>query len=294
MSLRVLTYNVCHECMQHGHGGSAAAYARTYCFRDATRNVCRLNVATILASGRFDVIGLQEADAGLVADVTAQMTALAHMDVPLHASPYGSVVKPDGADARSPVGVVLYNRRRVHKVGASVFEYAIGPRGGVDRGRPMLGVVLVERVTTPGVQPAWAVLFVSVHMPHGAYDLKANLARVLDKLHAEYATLGLPATLVPRVVVVGDFNHPTPKLSFQSLTGIGPAKRAFGLRAANYGARRTGWVSPTSPTLTAAVDDVLYEHRALALVPGSLATTPPELVTATSDHSFFGCELTLL
>jgi exonuclease III len=211
-----------------------------------------------------DIVGLQEANALLAAD--AEKT--------FGVGSFGSVVKPDHSKVQS---VILYNRSTMHKVGNSAFAFAEDANGKPDNGRPMLGAILIERSPTP----AWCIFFLTVHMPHGKYDLKHNIQIILNKLYAEHSKLGIQAA--PRILITGDFNHSLrDNMSFRSISNVT-------LFAANYGKHKTAWFSPRSPQYDAAVDDILYDKNAFEVV--SLKTTPINKQSSTSDHSFLSCDM---
>lgn len=266
--LRVVTYNVCWECMAATPPttGSAQKYSKDWCFLQG-QNICRPEAVDLLLNTYPDLVGLQEADPSLLRDITSANSSLR------------AVYEPQ--NQMTAYGAILYNQEKLQQIGKSAFGYA-----HKDKGRPMLGAIFQERSPTP----QFIIFFVSVHMPHYAHDLKKNFSFILNKLKSEHSKSPHTKHIKPRVIIVGDFNQPfNSSLSFRR---IKLGSQQLEMKAANYDNYSTCCISPQNHAYGAAVDDVLYDSK--VFVKGNWHfTTPPNLQTKTSDHSIFGCDLIL-
>ena len=160
--VRVMSYNVCWECMSSTALGSAAEYGRK-CGR-TKKNMCRENLIEICSRVPFDIIALQETDAILNHEIASRLTERhGHKYYVVNAS-YGLIC----------VGII-YNSKKLEPIHGVFTQLVRSATGDPAPGRPVGACAFLHKPSRT------TLAVVNMHAPHHEYGLRENISSALRK-----------------------------------------------------------------------------------------------------------------
>lgn len=168
--LKILTYNVCWECISGSDKGSARIYAEK-CSKTKkinNKNLCYRNVSKIASYKKFDIIGLQEGNIGLAKNIIQKL---------------GNHYKMIFSKSCKEHSIIIYNSFKLKKVGKLI-------SGQLEEcGRAFLYQKFVDLKNNE-------IIIGNFHGPHLEYDWITKYIMKLNKLVNNKS----------KIIIFGDFN----------------------------------------------------------------------------------------
>ena len=169
--LKILTYNVCWECISGSKRGSAKIYAEK-CSKTKkinNKNLCYRNVSKIASYSKFDIIGLQEGNIGLAKNIIKKL---------------GRNYKFIYSKSCKEHSIIIYNSSKLKKKGKLI-------SGQLEEcGRTFLYQKFIDLKNNK------EIVLGNFHGPHLKYDWITKYISKLDKLINNKST----------IIIFGDFN----------------------------------------------------------------------------------------
>ena len=168
--LKILTYNVCWECISGSNKGSSIIYANK-CSKTKkinNKNLCYRNVANIASYKKFDIIGLQEGNLGLAKNIIKKL---------------GNNYKIIFSKSCKEHSIIIYNSSKLKKTGKVI-------SGQLEEcGRAFLYQKFVDLKNNE-------IIVGNFHGPHLEYDWITKYIFKLNKL----------VNNTSKIIIFGDFN----------------------------------------------------------------------------------------